>query len=300
MSQPDQNSIFYKLGTQTKQTAEKAVTDLKSAASNTFTGSMAIEGATTVGTTQANANLTVNGGTTITGDLTVQGSTTTLSTANLDVKDNFIRLSEGASAGPFTKDQGFFFERGQGNDAASLVWDESEDSFVLGTVASGTAAFLEETIPTAGYSLTFVKGDTSNPNHITSIEFHYNSNTHVVISGVNPIIFDAPAGSDFTDADYQSIKGSFADQDYEYDAGGGNVHTLSVSPGSDDIEEIEHVDENGNPQTIVIYTYHAAVAGGDSTSDTVSATPAAVNVGSLKLGSVNLGNLADFTAGLTT
>ena len=151
----DTNSIFYKIGQATKSNVSAAISDLL-AADNNFTGTM------TIGTTADKKDLTVNGGTTITGDLTVQGLTTTLSSTNLDVEDNFIRLSKGASAGAFTKDQGFYFERAQGSDAASLVWDESADSFVLGTVASGTPAYLEEAYSVGVESLAFTKDANNN------------------------------------------------------------------------------------------------------------------------------------------
>ena len=102
--------------------------------------SLAVTNNTTVG-----GNLSVSNDTVINGDLTVNGSTRTISTTNLDVKDNYIRLSQGASAGSYTKDQGFVFERAQGSLPAGIVFDESEDSFVIGLIpnaGTSTGTFL--------------------------------------------------------------------------------------------------------------------------------------------------------------
>lgn len=77
-------------------------------------------------------NLTVNG------NLDVKGGTTTLSTTNLDIKDNIIRLSKGASSAEYTKDSGLFFERGQGKNAAAFVYDEDATSFVAGTTTGSS------------------------------------------------------------------------------------------------------------------------------------------------------------------
>ena len=302
----DTTSIFYKIGTSTKSFVTTAINNLL-ANNNTWTGTNTFHEDVTVGKTgSGNAKVFKVFGTaestsdlTVGGNLTVNGTTTTLSTANLDVQDNFIRLSQGASAGAFDKDQGFYFERAQGSDAASLVWDESADSFVLGTVPSGTAAYLEEAYSTSGDSIAFTKDAYNN---VTAIVYTPDS-SNTVISGFPVITFEAPTGATFT---ITSIKGNFSTDGYEFaenttDASNGDFHTLTVSEDSDDLDQINFTEKGGgSDQLIVDYTYHAAVAGGDSTSDTVSATPGAVNVGSLKVGSDALGNLADFTAGLTT
>lgn len=312
----DTTSIFYKIGQATKQNVNSAISDLL-AADNNFTGTM------TIGTTAVKKDLTVNGGTTITGDLTVQGLTTTLSTTNLDVKDNFIRLSEGASAGAFTKDQGFYFERGQGIDAASLVWDESAASFVLGTVASGagTPAYLEEAYSAGVESLEFRKDANNNINAIiwrpAQGSTPFTDSTGARLSTITFVVgTGSPSANDlygttngllaasYSNSDYQSIKGNFSEHGYYYaesaaNANNGQFHSLVASPGSEDIESIDYADDQGASEILLDYTYHEAVAAaGDSTSDTVSATPGAVNVGSLKIGTNPLGGLADFNAGL--
>ena len=94
----DTTSIFYKIGQATKSNVGDAITALL-ADNNTWTGTNDFNKAVTVGTDSVAANLSVKGSTTISGDLTVSGTTTTISTSNLEVKDNIVHLSKGASAG---------------------------------------------------------------------------------------------------------------------------------------------------------------------------------------------------------
>ena len=75
---------------------------------------------------------------TISGDLTVSGDTTTVSTTNMVVSDNLIELNNGASSN--SNDSGIVIERGSTGDNAIFMWDESADTFVLGTTtATGSA-----------------------------------------------------------------------------------------------------------------------------------------------------------------
>mgnify|MGYP000191403234 CR=1 FL=1 len=88
--------------------------------------------------------ITASGGTTIdsalvvTGNLTVNGTTTTLSTTNSLVEDSLIELNSGASSN--ANDLGFIFERGSTGNNAAFIWDESADTFQVGTTtATGSA-----------------------------------------------------------------------------------------------------------------------------------------------------------------
>lgn len=175
----DTSSIFYKIGQATKASVGSAIDALK-AANNTWTGTNDFNNAVSVGTTAAPSVLTVSGtastsgkltanslevtnnatvggdltvGTdavkkdatvsqdlTVNGNLEVKGATTTLSTTNLDVKDNIIRLSKGANAAAYTKDSGLLFERGSGNNAAAFIYDEDATSFVAGTTTGTSGA----------------------------------------------------------------------------------------------------------------------------------------------------------------
>ena len=75
---------------------------------------------------------------TISGDLTVSGDTTTVSTTNMVVSDNLIELNNGATSN--SNDSGIVIERGSTGDNAIFMWDESADTFVLGTTtATGSA-----------------------------------------------------------------------------------------------------------------------------------------------------------------
>jgi len=145
----DTNSIFYQIGQATKQRIADDITALK-AANNTWTGTNDFQNNVTVGTTTTPRNFKVYGTTettsdlTVGGNLTVNGTTTTLSTSTLEVEDNFVHLSKGASAGSYNNDSGLYFERGTGEDATAFVWDESEDKFVIGSLAS-TASTTETT-----------------------------------------------------------------------------------------------------------------------------------------------------------
>ena len=77
------------------------------------------------------SEVTVNDNLTVTGDLTINGATTTVSTTNMIVEDKFIELGNGVSGSP-SGDAGFVIERGSSTNVA-LIWDESEDEFVLGS-----------------------------------------------------------------------------------------------------------------------------------------------------------------------
>ena len=69
----------------------------------------------------------------VSGDLQVQGDTTTINTSTLDVEDTIIRLNKGVDGGANTNDIGLFFERGTTGNDAVFFFDESTDTFKLGT-----------------------------------------------------------------------------------------------------------------------------------------------------------------------
>ena len=79
-------------------------------------------------------SLDVAGSVTISGDLTVEGSTTTVSTTNTTIADNIIELNTGISQS--LNDAGIIIERGTTGDNAAIIWDESADTFVLGTTSA--------------------------------------------------------------------------------------------------------------------------------------------------------------------
>ena len=73
-------------------------------------------------------NVTVNG------NLTVGGTSSTISTTNTVIEDNIIELQTGISAS--TNDSGIIIERGSTGNNACIIWDESADTFKLGTTTA--------------------------------------------------------------------------------------------------------------------------------------------------------------------
>ena len=91
-----------------------------------------------------NGNLDVSGTSTLTGNvtmagnLTVNGTTTTISTTNTVVSDNLFELNNGA--GSNANDSGIVIERGSTGDNAIFIWDESADTFQVGTTTATGAS----------------------------------------------------------------------------------------------------------------------------------------------------------------
>jgi hypothetical protein len=80
------------------------------------------------------ANITYGSDFTVSGNLTVSGTTTTVSTANTRIEDAILALAAEAT-GSATADAGILINRGN-DDNQALLWDESEDQFVLANVGS--------------------------------------------------------------------------------------------------------------------------------------------------------------------
>jgi len=283
MSNP--SSVLYQMGEAVAAKVSLGKQQILSAnnvwtgSSNTFNNNVSIGGNVNIGGSTALDTLstlraaTIGGNLTVSGDLTVNGTTTTLSTSTLDVKDNFIRLSEGANAGAFTKDQGFYFERASGSDAGAFIFDESEDSFVVGTLAGTfTPSSVQIGDATNNVVLEFASGNaftsliidpyTSGPGQndfdkISTPILYFYSDSATLADIVTAAASDADITATLTGNDTTSVP----------------IGTLSISA-------------------------ETTSGASDSTDDTVNATPAPLTVGSLKLGSQELGDLADFSAGL--
>ena len=88
----------------------------------------------------AEANLTFDGTTlTVAGNLNVTGTTTSVSTTNTTITDKLIELANGTTGTP-SGDAGIIIERGD-SDNAAIIWDESADTFVVGTTtATGSSS----------------------------------------------------------------------------------------------------------------------------------------------------------------
>ena len=129
------------------------ITSATISATSGFTGNLT--GNVTGSTTGINyGNVTVAVGTstfnniTMAGNLVVNGTTTTVSSTNTTLVDNLIELNSGA--GSNTSDSGIVIERGSTGDNAFMGWDESSDSFILGTTtATGSSTGNLTITPTA-------------------------------------------------------------------------------------------------------------------------------------------------------
>ena len=75
---------------------------------------------------------------TFAGNLTVNGTTTTVDTTNTTIKDSLLELNSGATSN--SNDCGIVIERGSTGDNAILMWDESADTFVVGTTTATGAS----------------------------------------------------------------------------------------------------------------------------------------------------------------
>ena len=97
-------------------------------------------------------------GTITAGELTVTGNTTTVSSTNTIIEDRLIELANGA--GSSTADAGIIIERGSTGDNAVIMWDESADTWTLGTTQA-TGASTGDLSITAGTLVANLTGNAS-------------------------------------------------------------------------------------------------------------------------------------------
>jgi len=93
---------------------------------------------TSISIGHSTSETTVNDNLTVTGNLTVSGTTTTVDTTNTTVTDSLLELNSGATSN--SNDCGIVIERGSTGDNAILMWDESADTFVVGTTTATGAS----------------------------------------------------------------------------------------------------------------------------------------------------------------
>ncbi len=140
----------------------------------------------------------------VSGNLTVAGTTTTVNTTNTVVADNIIELNSGISAS--SNDAGIIIERGSTGDNAAIVWDESTDTFVLGTTTATGADKSGGITVTAGSlqiaSLT-LDGITITDNQVATNR----SNDALQLAAIGTGDVEVDAGGDIIlDADNADIK----------------------------------------------------------------------------------------------
>ena len=110
--------------------------------------------------------LNTTGDVEIEGNLTVTGTTTTVSTTNTVVSDKLLELANGTSGNP-SGDAGIIIERGSSNNAA-IIWDESADTFVVGTTTATGASTGDLSVTDAALKTAAItaSGDITTTGHI--------------------------------------------------------------------------------------------------------------------------------------
>jgi hypothetical protein len=103
------------------------------------------------GTLDVTGVLTADSNVVIAGNLTVNGTTVTNSSTNTTIADALIELGTGTTGSP-ANDAGIVIERGD-SDNAFIGWDESADTFILGTGSFTGASTGNLTISTAPLSV---------------------------------------------------------------------------------------------------------------------------------------------------
>ena len=98
------------------------------------------------------SEVTVGDNLIVVGDLTVQGDTTTLTTTNTEVKDQFLFLNSGSSAG----DAGLVVSNGGTNSGSAFFFDDSADRWGFATGSVGKTA---TSVTPTGYAVAAVTND---------------------------------------------------------------------------------------------------------------------------------------------
>jgi len=123
----------------------------------------------------------------VAGNLTVNGTTTTINTTNLAVTDNLVELNQGLT-GAASNDSGILIERGSTGNNAIMAWDESADSFILGTTtatASDTGNLTIAAAPLAVSSISATELDMGDSQKIklgagNDLEIYHNGNDSII------------------------------------------------------------------------------------------------------------------------
>ena len=323
----DQTSIFYQIGLKVKGSVAEASAGILSGG-NTWTGTNDFEKAVTVayaddtaldikgtastsdkltaeslestGDTDAKGGLNVTGDATISKNLTVEGNLTVSGTEaivdadSLDVTDNIIKLSDGASGGAYAKDSGLYFERGSGNSASAFVFDESEESFVVGTLEGEV---VPAGISTSKFSVAIngasATGITISPTNIQGQNSAWPT-TGAWYDNTSGILFYLPKSGD-TYNDMVAAAAAFTPHSSSQHFAGA---TITVTLIGDVGNNSPYTDYQGVSSTALSgFTAEVTSPPSNSNGDIANTTPAPLTVGSLKLDADELGNLNDFNAG---
>ena len=123
-------------------------------------------------------NVTMTQDLTVTGNLTVNGSTSTISTTNTTIEDALIELGTGTTGTP-SNDAGIVIERGNTGADAAFIWDESSDSFAVGTLSTDGAILFDKAdgtsqpLPISSSEVAFNHADGTADNHAVNFDQIY-------------------------------------------------------------------------------------------------------------------------------
>ena len=326
----DPSTVLYQMGEAVAAKVSLGKSELLNG-TNTWTGaSNTFNNGVSIGDLTALRAATFNDNVTISGNLTVNGTTTALSTTEMEVKDNFIHLSKGASDGAYAKDSGFYFERGSGSDPQALIWDESEDRFTVGSIAGGgstksVSLAVNAQIGSSGsftageYIVTFkLKGQLVSD--ITDFQISgtdggspvtdYNGDTTPFAYNSGTLSYIADSASPYTTFQQLAIDASKLSYSSANSATNGGYYlanttdgallevTFDANPGSNDYIGLAHGSS-------VVKNVPTAFDNTSPNDDTANVTPGSLRVGSVTItdqtdGEVALGDLTDFEAGLAS
>jgi len=198
---------------------------LQTAAQTTITSVGALDGGSITsnfGAINVGSSAITTTGTITAGNLSVTGTTTTVHSTNTTISDRLIELATGA--GDSTADAGIIIERGSTGDNAVIAWDESADSWTVGTTTATGSSTGNLSITAGPFVASTLTGtlQTAAQTNITSLgtltnlqvdNININANTIKTSSAIFYI------GTSATDMDVQFYGGT-SGRDMTWDAGG--------------------------------------------------------------------------------
>ena len=135
-------------------------------------------------------DVTASGNVVITGNLTVNGSTVTNSATNTTIEDALIELGSG-NTGSNSNDLGLILERGSTGNNAFMGWDESADSFVMGTTTATGSSTGDLSVTAANLEIAELTATKA----ISSGNFEIDATSNIVLDTDNGIIIMQNGGS---------------------------------------------------------------------------------------------------------
>ena len=129
---------------------------------------------------------------TITGNLTVNGTTTTVNSTNTTLDDNLLELNSGATSN--ANDSGILIERGSTGNNAIIAWDESADSFIVGTTTATASDTGNLSITAAPFAASTMSATELSLGDDEKIKLGAGNDLEVYHSGTDSVIKDAGTG----------------------------------------------------------------------------------------------------------